>query len=349
MFFKYLARKHYLREIDKGRITVQEVAVYYNTSVKNVEAAYTEYVNSKNPFQKSDHQVVKWIIETFISLLSVLLVLFTLFEMQEERNAAYRPNISLNSAKIIFAWDENGSFVNDYSLLTDRFGMADSLERYFKGFNVNIPIQNTGVGVAKDVCVDWNYEENLAKFQQLFEESAGVTVAVAGNQIFIESNGLTMGSFFSDEPLYLFGYLQNSFEISETIQIPHYFVELYELAYSNGLWRSIPEIRFRIICKDVQGEEYSKWYIISPTPELVASHLEGGGAGMVKLGIYELRQDHLSITDRALLLAVGFIAGVGVCLLLGASCCLVAFLVARRKRRKSHNNPTVAAASEKSE
>lgn len=45
-------------------------------------------------------------IEIIISAISTIFVLLTLFEMKAERNAAYKPEISISNSQIAIVWDE---------------------------------------------------------------------------------------------------------------------------------------------------------------------------------------------------------------------------------------------------
>lgn len=100
--------RYYLKKIHKGQLTPHQVADILDTTVETVNSAYNDYCQEQNPFRKKNFELKNATIEIVISIISTLLVLLTLFEMQAERNATYLPDISLNNTEVAIAWDENG-------------------------------------------------------------------------------------------------------------------------------------------------------------------------------------------------------------------------------------------------
>lgn len=298
---RYMMRNYYLGNICKGYITKEEVAKIYSTTVENVEKAVQEYKNNRNPFKKEDSQIRQGKIQIIISLLSAMLVLFTLFEMQAERNAAYMPNISINGSGIIFAWDKEHNLLNDISgfmkeELDTRSNLASSYEQ---SLFVKLAIQNTGIGIAKDVHVDWLFDENIPLWQKVFSENNDISISLNQYQLIVElSNGTTTRTFVADSGKIEYGFLTADLNESKELVIPREFVHLYELAFAHGLRKDLPDFRFNVFYKDVQGEIYKKAYVIHPAPLYTTENLENNGVGIVDLNIIEQKTEHISVFGK---------------------------------------------------
>ena len=298
---RYIMRNYYLSKICEESITKEEVADIYSTTIENVEKAVHEYKDTKNPFKKMDRQTKQGYLQILISFVSAMLVLFTLFEMQAERNAAYMPNISINSPGIKFAWNQDRILAKDISGIMDE--KKDIWEAYgssyAQGLIVKMNVQNTGVGVAKDVCVDWLHVENIPSFQKAFSGNNDISVYVEKNQLIIDiKDGMTMGSFFPESERLEFGFLSADLTNSQELVIPDEYIHLYELLYAYQLWDNIPDIRFNVIYKDVQGEIYTKTFVIHPQPEMVIMAPENQGFGIVNLSIKEQKTEHFSVFGK---------------------------------------------------
>ena len=86
----------------------KEVADILNVSVDAVNCAYSDYIKKQNPFNEKNFEYKKTIVEIVISIISTVVLLVTLFEMQAARNATYIPDVALSSTEVAIAWDENG-------------------------------------------------------------------------------------------------------------------------------------------------------------------------------------------------------------------------------------------------
>lgn len=114
-----LMRRYYLRKIYKNTASKQDIALLYNTSVENIERATKEYEESINPFKKADTGRRQGAIQIAVSVISAVIVLLTLFEMKEGRNATYLPNMSVNGFNLQFIWDKNGIATSDPDVFSE--------------------------------------------------------------------------------------------------------------------------------------------------------------------------------------------------------------------------------------
>ena len=284
----HLSKKHYIKKITQGKATKEYVASLYSTTVENIESAINEYDEQKKPFKKIDIEARQGRINIFVSLVSTILVLFTLFEMQAERDAAYKPNIHINSAGIEFAWDQSHNILFNTNETDEEMQSVLDAFDYSRGLNVNLDIQNTGVGTATDVAIDWLYEENISSFQQMLSNYENEIVSLKDRIISIQVQGTTIGQPISRNKELLHGFLcADSSQQIETISIPFPYIYLYELAYAHFMQDFIPHVKFVLEYKDIQGKPYNKEFTIVPSVEYITMHPDGHGAGSVRLDIME--------------------------------------------------------------
>lgn len=154
-FFKHTGN-YYLKKIQKGQFTIQQVADTLNTTTSIVNAAYIKYCEEQNPFKKTSFVFKNATIQICISIISTVLVLLTLFEMQAQRNATYFPDISLNQTEVAIAWNKNGlldtNISDETKQIISKIANTDT--------QINVPpqlkIYNIGVGTAKDITFVWD-------------------------------------------------------------------------------------------------------------------------------------------------------------------------------------------------
>jgi len=106
---KSKSKSYYLRELQKGNIEVGDVAKQFNTTEEIVNEAVKDFSKKRSPFRQRDFKLV---VEISIAVISMLLVWFTLLEMQVERINAYKPDIFFNETMLILTWDSEGAPVS---------------------------------------------------------------------------------------------------------------------------------------------------------------------------------------------------------------------------------------------
>ena len=336
-FILHFMKNYYLKKISDGKISKAEVACLYATSLDNVEKAVKEYEINRNPFRKSDSQTRLGIIQILISIVSVTLVLLTLFEMQAERNAAYMPNISINSTGIRFAWNEHRELLNDISGYDEKYlRVWDEYDStHTRNMAVKMAVQNTGVGVAKDVYISWFYKRNIALFQKLFSGTNDVSVDIDDTQVVISlEDGLKVGSFYPDKESFTYGFLSADLNQSVELVIPSVYIYLYKLAYANQLGAYIPSLKFSVMYKDVQGELYGKEFILKPQPIMVLTSPDNSGFGIVDLVIMENETSHLSFIEKYRFVILYCVCGI---IIVAGVLVLIAIRFEIKRSRKKDN------------
>lgn len=173
-FKRILPKRFYLSQIRKVKISKYEVAALFKTEVVNVEKAYDKYLEPKNPFKKKFSKKRKFVIQLSVtiltSLVSTLLVLLTLFEMQADRNAAYRPCITFGKTELAFAWDNNFRFVDEPDeYLLGRFNRWKHPDTILNSAP-KIKMYNIGAASAKNIDINWYVEKNINQYSKQIEE-----------------------------------------------------------------------------------------------------------------------------------------------------------------------------------
>lgn len=310
----HLLKKHYLKKLEQGKISKEYVAHLYSTSPAEIEEAFDEYKEGKKPFKKSNEEIKQGTINIIIQFVSTIIILLTLFEMQSERNLAYMPNVHINSTGVKFAWDQNHDININLAEMDEQERDVWNGSQYATGLVVNSAIQNTGVGTATEVYVDWLYEENVRAFQKFFHDKDNITVEINNNLFVIEYNGLSLGHFISKNKKYIYGFLSSDPNQKESLTIPNPYVFLYECAYANFQHESIPEVKFLIQYNDIQGKTYSKRFTIKPSPDFVTMHPEGHGFGVVNLIVSEEKHSTLNILIYLIATAVVLLIVAVICI-----------------------------------
>ena len=104
-----------------------------------------------------------------ITLLSVVVSAWSVREMREDRALAYKPDILINPIQLSFSWNQDGneSWLNlnkdnsNTEVLEDetgdkKFRAKISLQTIKGTFSSSLPINNIGVGSAKNIVCTWD-------------------------------------------------------------------------------------------------------------------------------------------------------------------------------------------------
>lgn len=239
-----------------GQITDQEVAQLFNTTVANVRIAYVEYSKKKNPFYHHNWSPAAVIIQIMVSIVSVLLVFFTLNEMQVARDHAYLPDIYFEKTSFAITWDTNGlpstNFIDD-EIFKSFCGSTKYIDIIPK-----IELTNIGMGTAKNIHLEWSHSNNLkalTDYLYTINKEALFTYEINDSFSILISNGTTSQS--TSRPQLDITYMKNDSE-DYAISIPYEYVEcIRHICYNysdDGLY--LPNIKIVLSYFDIQGKEY---------------------------------------------------------------------------------------------
>lgn len=284
------SKKYYLEQIRTAKMTYHEVAEIFDTSAENVQKALIEYEESRNPFRKPEYKWVS-IVEKIVSIISVLLVFFTLREMQIERDHSYLPDICFQKTSFALTWDKNGliSPESEEKWLLKGFEQLDIL-----GILPNeiprIELVNIGIGTAKSIHVEWKHKDNmkaLSEYLYEFNQEADFSYHFDANCL----------NFYSDKSVFRVPakpFLDVAYMKTEPQGDYLWFPEEYwtciqqicrnYMPKQNGL--VLPNLEVMISFKDIQGKEYQIKKKLKLEVEMLV--LDPSGSGNVWLDIYEI-------------------------------------------------------------
>lgn len=94
-------------------------------------------------------------------MLSAIIVIFTLHEMQIQRNNAYMPEIIFETVSVPFSWGTPQNIDVYHTLIDD--------ETELNPTSIKIPVRNIGIGVAKKVTIKITYD-NYISWLSLFNK-----------------------------------------------------------------------------------------------------------------------------------------------------------------------------------
>ena len=253
----------------------EEVANIFDTSVTVVEDALIEYDKNKNPFRKKSFEFKNAIVQIIISIISTILVLLTLLEMQAARNATYLPNISLDKTEIAIAWDENGTI---YSIDEE---IKDFLLKVDKGNNdINsiseLKIYNIGVGTAKDIALIWDHKKNMQQFIDVFKSYDDIEVVYEKSMVYIKTTMAEYGvGIVGQQHL---DFMLNSTQEYNTLLLPIPYANLIrELFVRTTNAEEFPTLFLDVYYTDVQGKRYSKQIQLNVQILYYMENVDGSG------------------------------------------------------------------------
>lgn len=219
-------------------------------------------------------------IEIVISIASIVLVLFTLFEMQKERNMAYLPDIVLSNTTIAISWDKDG-----LPYISDEAKAAISKVTSDNTTDINIlpqmKIYNIGVGTAKDISLTWNSKKNIEQLIDTLSFYDDIDVSRKENILYLKTHTMEQAINIIDTSRIRF--LLNSTQEFDTSMFPvSYYQLIREICLRIGVTK-IPPLYLSISFSDVQGRVYNKSMQINAENLLLSQNSDGSGYCVFKL------------------------------------------------------------------
>lgn len=228
-------------------------------------------------------------INSLFSMVSILLVFFTLQEMKQERNIAYQPDLVLGTSSVGMIWDETGELISEDDQTVFSLDYYED-ENTYNNTTAYLKLYNIGSGNAKNLTVEWDFKEDIPLFVDILNSNPNIEASIDPPNEIKENYSLC----FANKAGYGFpcknikiDYLLNNAQHYEMIELPLVYETIYRLLsvhYANGenfglladQW-SIPPIHLLVSYSDVQGKFYSKRFEISMTYELF---VPGGAQGI---------------------------------------------------------------------
>lgn len=189
----------------------------------------------------------------FATIISVIVVLLTLREMQIQRNNAYRPDIVFETVSVHLIWGQHDEdHYPGYS--PNPFAKGDFNPHYLQ-----IPSRNIGVGVAKNVT----YSFDVSSFTQLINylneisDENNYTYHEIDGALLVKNGYWERWTSIPYNPRVL--YLLPNAEETYDFLIPEAYLELLENVYFScgDEPHNIPDIEINLSFEDVQGVRYT--------------------------------------------------------------------------------------------
>lgn len=235
--------------------------------------------NMIHVFQLEKENVKFWceILTGFATVISAIIVLLTLREMQIQRNNAYMPEIIFETVSAPFSWGTPQNLDVYGSLIDDETELNPS--------SIKIPVRNIGVGVAKKISItitDDNYISWLSLFNKLNPENQ-YTYTRNGSMLTI-SNGTTQIVFNADYQIEKTFLLPNAEEIYEVV-IPIQYTKLLQEISSirSTTLVKIPSLEVNVSFEDVQGIAYNKKISLNIESYFLTSDSDGNGMAIYQI------------------------------------------------------------------
>jgi len=193
-----------------------------------------------------------------LTLISLLLIFFTLVEMQTQRNAAYMPYIVAEfNDTVKMSW--NGIDGLSFSNAPEYDNIHPPI--YFDVYNI-------GDGIAKNVQFQW-MDNNIVRLSEYINDnSTDFHVNLGGQMPRISAYGIeASGKVFERNLNYSF--LSTGNYEPYKINVPYNYLLCYKFMQVASL-DEYPEIHLKVSYEDIQGKAYEQILVINWNPGLYA-------------------------------------------------------------------------------
>lgn len=215
---------------------------------------------------------VSTVLSNLATVVSAIIVLFTLNEMQIQRNNAYMPDIAFEHVTVNISWGDTTQLDSYSDYLPDTDNTAE-----INPTIVNLPVRNIGVGVAKKVSFIVEAENYIAWINAFNElNPTSEYTYTYNNGIMTIFNGTIQNVFnatYHNEKTFLLPNAEEAYQIT----IPVQYVKLFEHFCKTCKSFTVPNVEVKVSFEDVQGIEYRK--VISLAFEQILLLDDGNGNG----------------------------------------------------------------------
>lgn len=274
-----LKTAHYLKKIQNGQLTCQQVANILQTTEDVIESSYNKYIKEQQTFLQKKFEYRSSVIQIVVSIISTVLVLFTLFEMRAERNDAYRPDISLSNTELAISWDKNGlpSISKEAEDTLSKVIHADTAINAIP----QIKVYNLGVGTAKNITLEWYNQKNMKNFINIFNSYDGINVFIDDNSVYIETDSIKHRIWTPINSK--IDFLLNSKQDFDTLPFPSPYYQLIKEMCIRTRTQDVPPLYLQISYSDVQGKIYNKTIQIHTSISFLVQDVDGSGFCVLNL------------------------------------------------------------------
>ena len=218
------------------------------------------------------------------TIISVIIVLLTLREMQIQRNNAYRPDIVFESVSVHFIWGQHDKYFSSvHGCLSNPFAKGD-----FNPYYLQIPLKNIGVGVAKNIT----YSIDASSFIELLDYLNGISDEnnytydeMDDGSLFLRNGQWQrmVSSTLNSKVLYLLPNAEETYDF----YIPEVYLELLKNIYLScgDEPHNIPAIKINLSFEDVQGVRYTNTVFLTIGTYFYWEDADGNGSSSCRISM----------------------------------------------------------------
>jgi hypothetical protein len=207
------------------------------------------------------------------TIVSMVLVFFTLREMQIARDRSYAPKLVIEDKDVSIAWSSSNE--------TDSSSMANpyvSDDEMINPLSVRIKCYNIGVGVAQDIQLHFpvNNFENLFNYLETQFPNNDYKYEQFGNMVWYTIDGVGFGipATPNFSKVYLLPNAEETFEFG----LSFYLDIVREIYVKSGTGvLGIPNIQLIVSYKDIQGKLYEENILLGIENIIMGSDENGNG------------------------------------------------------------------------
>lgn len=236
------------------------------------------------------------IIMALITFLSVVIAAWSVYEMIEDRAMAYKPDILLNPVTMSFEWDQEGYDLwlgldeNDPSKEKEEnntdgmFHEKIGLQFLSYDFFISLPLNNIGIGSAKNVICTWDPGNTRRLVEYLVEcdPSKKEFCSIYPESVIFQYGDDLLVQVDTETEMNLM-YMLPATATDENYSIPvppQYIILLNEIIktgqFQNKKNKSFPYIFLTISCYDTRDKAVDKKYILLKSKKIYLEKKENG-------------------------------------------------------------------------
>jgi hypothetical protein len=256
-----------------GILTDNDVSRLSKSSLYRVRRTFIAYCQRRCTLQKRVYwHHLHW--DMLVSIISTIIILLTLREMQIARDTAYKPCIQIDGATVAFAWNAEHKKIDDIDRTFFRsvIGDTDPLNEV-----PILVIRNLGSGIARNIRFNWQYIDNLRALYSYFlclDSTPDYVYQIMANGVYVDSEW--SGTVFQEGyGVFQVPYLSNDRGLGKTkysVELPSMYYSLIASMISNCHWvgvfnadpsdlyklNKIPDIVIALEYSDMQGKTYKE-------------------------------------------------------------------------------------------
>ena len=261
----------------------------------NIIESHTD-INTNVPSFSIFNGVLKFLVD-IAAIITAIVAIITVHEMQADRNAAHQPLILMNPVEYNISWDQDGhgewllehtdadEGVTDIKKNEDgsysaKIGLSFNI--LYDGFE-QFSAVNAGVGIAHDIVFTWSSDNiiQLNDYLIRFDKTKEGFAKVGKSIVFDYEDRSVMTDVPSDVALM---YMLPNADETYMLPLPQaYYILLHEIIQTHSYDSEIPELWLTVEYYDIQGNKYISPIIVQPKVTYFYEDNTGAGTASFQL------------------------------------------------------------------